>query len=146
MSTTQTPDNKLARTFSWPEKFLTFKKIMEEIATEDQKQLIKLAEDYIPGLNNMFDNRNVNAYMLEEFDNPMFINELNEAGLLEGKNKIERLTFICNIRTIVRHTWEFTGYDGQRKTGDDLRKALPISWEDDVTLTVEQLVEKVRTM
>lgn len=146
MITAQSPLDKLTRNLIMPEKFLNFKKLILDTATESQKELIQLAENYIAGLNNMFYDREITEFMLKEFDFPLLLKELRHEGLLEGKSRFEMIELSMNIRHIVRHTWELTGADGKTKTGDDLRKAWPIMWENDAVLTVEKLARDVMTM
>lgn len=146
MSTTQSPVEKLKRNLIMPEKFLTLKAQVEEVGTESQKQLVRLAEEYIAGLNKMFYDREVDEFMLREFDLPIFMQEIKGEGMFEGKTARELILLYMDIRHIVRHTWELVGADGKTKAGNDLRKAWPLIWEDDETRTVDQLLGDIKTM
>ncbi len=146
MSDTATTPAGKAHVFIMPQKFLDLKKLVEENGTESQKQLVQLAGDYLAGLNNMFYDRPVNEFMLKEFDFPMFVRELEHAGLLDGISRRDYIFLLMNVKHIVRHTWELTGKNGEKKTGDDLRKAWPLMWEHDAIFTLEQLFRDVQTM
>lgn len=146
MDNTTKPRLKGDQIFIMPQKFLELKKLIDEKGNESQKQLMVLAGDYIAGLNNMFYDREVTQQTLEDFDFPMFVKELEHEGLLKGKSRPEAIMLIMNIQHIVRHTWELTGEDSLIKTGDDLRKAWPLIWENDRTFTLDELFRDVQTM
>lgn len=146
MSNVTNPRPKDDKIFIMPQKFLELKKLVDEKGTETQKQLTVLAGDYIAGLNNMFYDREVTQQILENFDFPMFVKELEHEGLLKGKSRPEAIMLIMNVMHIVRHTWQLTGENGITKNGDDLRKAWPVMWEDDVTLPLDKLFIDVGVM
>lgn len=137
--------NKHKRIHTLPQKFIDLQRIIQENGTDTQKLRINLTEHYIAGLNNMFDGRDVDTFMLKEFDFPMFLKELHHDGLLEGKTRIEIMMLIMDVRHIVRHTWEFTDKDGKTKNGDDLYNAKAM-WENDKTFSPEELVRDIQTM
>src|SRR5680860_707728 len=101
------------------------KKIVEETGTPKMKEIVLITENYLKGLDNMFKDRDVDEFMLKEFDFPMFLRELQAEGIFENKSGMQIKLLVMDIYYVARHTWEFIDNSGVVKNGDDLRKAWP---------------------
>lgn len=122
------------------------KEMVEKSGTEKMKEMVAITENYLKGLDNIFKSRDVTEFVLKEFDFPMFLRELENQGLLKNKDSMEVKLLVMDIYYIARHTWEFIDEHGVRKTGDDLRKAWPLMFENDQIMDVESLFEDMKYM
>jgi hypothetical protein len=120
------------------------KELVQEKGTEKMKELVIIAENYIGGLNNIFNNRDVHQLVLSEFDFPLFLKELQKKGTFENKSSLDSKILVMNVFFIARHVWEFKGKDGKLKTGNDLRREWPLMFEDDEMIGVEKLFENLK--
>jgi len=122
-------------------KIEELKKIVEETGTPKMKEIVLITEKYLKGLDNMFKNRDVDEFMLKEFDFPMFLRELQEEGIFENKSGMQMKLLVMDIYYVARHTWELIDDNGVVKNGNDLRKAWPLMYENDEMMSVEALAK-----
>ncbi len=127
-------------------KIEELKKLVEENGTEKMKRLLLLTEDYLKGLDHLFNDRDISEHFLRRFDLPMFIAELKEKGTLENVDSMNMRLLIMDIYYIARHTWELVDKRGNVKNGDDLRKAWPEMYEEDDMLGVTDIFNIMLTM
>jgi len=96
-------------------KLEQLKAMVQKDGTEKMKELVVIVENYILGLNNIFKNREVDEFMLKEFDFPMFLRELKEKGIFENKSGMQIKLLVMDIFYIARHTWEFVDENNVKK-------------------------------
>jgi|GEM_PF-2466908 len=126
-------------------KIEELKALVEKEGSEAMKSVVLSAEKYIEGLKKVFTERPVSNAALE-IDLPMFFRELEEDGTFEGMEGMEIKLYMMNVLYVARHTWELVDGYGQTKTGDDLRKAWPLMFEDDEMLSIEDLFKNMGFM
>jgi hypothetical protein len=120
-------------------KLEQLKEMVQKDGTEKMKELVVIVENYIPGLNNIFKDREVDKDILKEFDFPMFLRELQEGGIFKNRSGMQVKLLVMDVFYITRHVWEFEDKNGKMKTGDDLHKAWPSMYGSDEAMSVEDL-------
>ena len=130
--------------FLFLNKIEQLKELVEKSGTLKMKELLLITENYLKGLDHMFKNRDVDSFMLKEFDFPMFLRELKEQGIFENKSGMQIKLLVMDIYYLARHTWETIDQNGVKKTGDDLHKAWPSMYENDQMMSVEDLFKDMQ--
>lgn len=120
------------------------KELVQKSGTEKMKELVIITENYLKGLDHIFKNREVTEFVLKEFDFPMFLKELQDQGIFENKSSMQIKLLVMDIYYIARHTWELVDENGVTKTGNDLRKAWPLMFENDQMMDVESLFKDMK--
>lgn len=125
-------------------KIEQLKELVLQSGTEKMKELVLITENYLKGLDHIFNNRDVSEFVLKEFDFPMFLAELKQNGIFQNKSGMQIKLLVMDIYYIARHTWELVDEHGAKKTGDDLHKAWPSMYENDEMMDVESLFKDMQ--
>lgn len=91
------------------------KDLVEKEGTAAMKKFMVVVEAYLRGLDHIFKDREVDRLILEKFDLPLFVKELEEYVTLDYSDPFQAKMFLMDIVCTARHIWEFTDERGVKK-------------------------------